>query len=339
MDRVSEISRRIIGLAALTIILTSISGCSATEEDIIQYGEAHDFEKLVRYIEKNQQNSEKVELVELAANQLFGQYLLNDSWTIVRTPFFEIFTAELARYSLLVENDFSRHTFLQRAIMLLVSDSSRASHWDAAKLMALAVDLELEPRDSLQIIRAAIDEITSLETKLARLKVEHRDLNYAIGDARDQATKDEQWMIQNYPVKINGITLALQEDGIYEVFINQQSALLITTESRFNTQGRFQLFATELAEMPVTLKPEFGGDTQKWKLYREVPRAELDVRFEMANKKRLLMAKAETRFTSKMVELQMLDKKLAEIPQEIENLKEKAFGISLLYLFYKGVGQ
>ena len=339
MDRVSEISRRIIGLAALTIILTSISGCSATEEDIIQYGEAHDFEKLVRYIEKNQQNSEKVELVQLAATQLFSQYLLNDLWEKVRTPFYKTFGAELARYSLLVKNDFSSHTFIQRAVMLLVSDSSRASHWDAAKLMALAVDLELEPRDSLQIIRAAIDEITSLETKLARLKVEHRDLNYAIGDARDQATKDEQWMIQNYPVKINGITLALQEDGIYEVFINQQSALLITTESRFNTQGRFQLFATELAEMPVTLKPEFGGDTQKWKLYREVPRAELDVRFEMANKKRLLMAKAETRFTSKMVELQMLDKKLAEIPQEIGNLKEKAYGISLLDVSYKGVGQ
>jgi len=187
----------------------------------------------------------------------------------------------------------------------------------------------------LQAIHTAVVRITDLGWRLDHLEIERRDLNYTIIDVGDQAVKDEQSMNQNRPVQIYGFIRAQREEmfyGVaYEVVINGKSAILVATDTRFETTGSFRLFATELGEYPVTLKPEYGGFTQKWKVYREVPKVELDSR----SKRRERLAKVQPKLISLRGDLQRMDKEISEIPQKIENLKEKAGRISEFDVFYE----
>ena len=326
---------------SLLVLLTT--GCSVTEENIVDYteenivdyGKNRKFDKLIQYIEKNQQAPEKVNLVQLAATQLFKYNFIPYPWGNARYRLLYKLEPGLIRHILLVKGDSSSAAFLQRTVIGQVSAASGGPYWKAAQLLTLAVDLRLEPRDSLQAIHTAVVRIQDLEKRLDSLQVGRRDLNYTITDVRDRAAKDEQRLSQNRPVQIYGFIRAQREetyDGVvYEVAINGKSALLVATDTRFETAGNFRLLATELGEYPVTLKPEYGGFTQKWKVYREVPKVELDTR----DKQRELLAELQPKLVSLIGDLQRMDKEISEIPQEIENLKEQASRISLFDVFYE----
>ena len=318
---------------SLLIILTS--GCSVTEEDIVEYGKDGQFDKLIRYIEKNHENPDKVKLVQIAATQLFRKDPQRYVWDKVRYHFLNEAKPDLVRRSLLAIGDKGAATFLQRAVTGVLHTATDADYRETVKLIGWTVELNLEPRDSLLAIHTTVTRILDLDSKLDSLKSERWALDNNLTAAKKKAAKDEQWMSQNDPVQVIGYIRSQQEEGVYEVTINGESAVLIATDTRFETTGRFRLFATQLAEMPVTLKPEYGGFTQKWKVYREVPKAELDTRFDLANKKRELMAKAQPKRISQMGELQRMDRLIDELAREIENLKQKADRINSFDVFYE----
>jgi hypothetical protein len=67
---------------------------------------------------------------------------------------------------------------------------------------------------------------------------------------------------------LNGLIIAQQSTGAYEIAVNGERALLIS-ETQFTTRGLFTLSVRKTTEMPVQLKDEYGGFTQNWPLYVE----------------------------------------------------------------------
>ncbi|MFC1481588.1 hypothetical protein ACFL6E_05025, partial [Candidatus Neomarinimicrobiota bacterium] len=157
-------------------------------------------------------------------------------------------------------------------------------------------------------------------------------LNYTIIDAKEKVADDEQWISQHNPIQISGYVRGQQEEGVYEVAVNQKSALLVATDTRFETTVRFRLLVTELSEIPVTLSPEYGGFTQMWKVYREVPKVEV----KRANERRDQMAEAQTKLIFQLGELQRMDKEIEEIPETVEALKDEVSRIGFFKVFYEG---
>ena len=322
-----------------SLIIILAAGCSVTEEDLIDYGKDRQFDKLIRYIEENQEDTEKVKLVQLAATQLFKDEDPYSWHKGARYRYLNKLEPELVRYSLLVISDKGAATFLQRAV---TERLQAANYWDyreTVKLMSWAVELDLEPRDRLQTIHSAVVRIVDLNSKLDSLESERRRLDNVINAILEKSAEDTLWMRQYHPVEISGYIRGQQEKGVYEVVINRKSALLIATETRFTGTGNFRLFATELAETPVSLTREYGGFTQMWKVYREVPKSELDSRFEHGKQILERLLKPQTSLISKRGDLQRMDKEISEIERELETHIEQANRIILFDVSYGGAGQ
>lgn len=78
-----------------------------------------------------------------------------------------------------------------------------------------------------------------------------------------------------------------EQPGTYEIALpswalgrktpSDRHAILVTVDTVFQTQGWFQLAVREGGTMPVEIKEELGGFTQEWRIFAEVPEAELEV--------------------------------------------------------------
>lgn len=72
---------------------------------------------------------------------------------------------------------------------------------------------------------------------------------------------------------LNGYMVHQHAVGLYEIAVpgSSQHALLMTTETVFQSKGQFQLRVRELSEVPIQVLPSLGSFTQIWKVYQEAP--------------------------------------------------------------------
>lgn len=322
---------RLLPRVTWILIITMIIGCSVDEQDILKYGRQRDVWKLINYIEKNLHNPEQTGRVELAATQLFRQASIF-GWEDVRDLFYSEFDSALVRHSLLVKDQVIdkgfEKSFLQRAIPLLMHSKNEDDHQDAMDLIGRAIQVRIEPTDSLRIIKKSIEEFLNLGRIADSLMTEKEQLEYQYESLQGKVDELEGWLKQNTPVQLNGYIRAQKEEGVYEITVNQEPAILVTTDTRFETTGYFQIWANEVADnMPVTLRQEYGGFTQKWKLYREVPAIEVDVRFGLTTEKKIQLEQTFSEMWSLQGEPAAINRELEKIQAQREALKERAEGI------------
>ena len=318
---------RLLPRVAWILIITMIIGCSVDEQDILKYGRQGDTWKLAKYIEKNIHNPKHSGRIKLAATQMF---MWDDLfvWENIRELFYSDFDSALARHSLLVQGQALNANLLQRTVTLQMRSERKTDHEDALALTNKAIQVGIEPADSLWAIKSAIEKFLDLGRISDSLLTEKRQLEHQYKFLQGKVEELEGWLKQNTPIQLYGSIRAQKEEGVYEITVNQEPAILITTDTRFETTGYFQVWANEVADnMPVTLRQEYGGFTQKWKLYREVPAIELDTRFKLANEKRIELEQTFSEMWSLQGKPEAINRKIEKIRVQRGTLKERAESI------------
>jgi len=138
--------------------------------------------------------------------------------------------------------------------------------WDHSEMQArlgLADDVLPELRDSVTSLRGL--EEASVETS------KHAS------DLQDQISSNKLELagleaeLSKPPFILNGYIVGQHSYGIYEIALSYSGnhALLFAFDTQFQSRGAFSLRVTELSDIPVQLKEDFGGFTQTWKIYSE----------------------------------------------------------------------
>ena len=293
------------------------------EQDILEYGKQGDIGSLVDYIKQNLHDPKQASRVGLAATQLFMQERMY-GWERIRELFYSEFDSSLIRTCLLARKKVFDKSFLQRSVATLLQRNNRGDYQDVLNLVDRAIQVGIEPGDSLQMICSVMAKILDLGGISDSLLTEKRQMDSQYKSLQEKVAEIEGWLKQNTPFQLYGFIRAQKEEGVYEITANQEPAILITTDTRFETTGYFQVWANEVADnLSVTLRQEYGGFTQQWKLYREVPEIELETRFKMADDKKVLLEKAIRERSSFKGEPEVIDQQIERIQEQKETLKQR----------------
>ena len=325
--------KSVLPLLALVIIML-LYGCGVDEGDIRSWSNEGKISKLVEFIEENVENPDQADLVVLAVNLLFREDIIGYGWDEISTSFFTQFEPKLQRRAILAVGGLQHLSFLQRTVPLLLYQGTKNKYQDALKLMDIAVRAKIRPIDDLKVIRDAVQQIVDLSDTSDSLRIQEKQMEKEYARLEEKIDELKRWQTQNNPIRMTGYIRAQQAEGLYEITVGQQSALLVSTDTRFETTGAFQLYVTELVEMPVTLREEYGGFTQNWKVYREVPNAEIETRFSMANEKQKQLDADTWEISSVIARANSLKRQLERLPQQINNLKKQVDDIVLLDIVY-----
>ena len=260
------------------IAVVMICGCDVSERDIRRYGIRGDVDLLVRTIEKGYEKPKHDKKVKLAIDQLVRRKD-NEVWNYLVYRFDRGFSDDLIRYTLQTPSSTADLNTLQKQFLQHIqeTDYTKAEKWlSIAHRVGIADEsIPITVQEQLPIIRTTysrMDSLINLKREVERSIKSYQD---KIESARD--TQKKYFLLQGYIV-------AEVDLGLYEITYLGSRAYLMTTETRFESQGRFNLWVSELIEVPVTLRQEFGGFTQQWKVYREAPRHELIKRHEAGTK-------------------------------------------------------
>ena len=132
------------------------------------------------------------------------------------------------------------------------------------------------------------------------------------------------YIVGQYEYKIYEIALS-DYDYYYGKIPSDKHAILVTIVNEFSSKGWFNLYVRKLSEIPMQIKHEFGGFTQKWDVYQEVPEP---MRETVKNKKNNIR-KNKILLSRKLKEKDNLEKDFEKKRKKLDTIKEKI--ISQLY--------
>jgi len=310
-------------VGVLLILVFSMVGCSVDDQDIIRYGEKGNVKKLITYIDKNYMNSERIQQVQLAITYLFERRL-NPGWDYLRPKLEEEFSSGLVRYTLLAKmkkgytpdsETQENMTVLKQAISGLVAIGVPDEGMkEALNLVSMALRYDIEPKDSVEIMQNQLQAYIDSTSKLDRLRDTENQLKAKIAERQQIIDETMEWAKTNGLKVIRGYIIAQKDAQVYEIRVKREHAFLLATDSRFERQGYFDdMLVTELMEMPVELHQEYGGFTQTWKVYREVPSHEIDRRQEESLERARIAMDAQEQMRSFQGDLEPLTRGIKEL--------------------------
>ncbi len=332
--------RRIILITCVTMLVLVILGCAVDEQDIKKYGDNYEIEKLAKFIEKNSDQPDQAALVKLAATQLYqlpiSPLFLNETLDAIINRY----NSDLFRHTLLVEDATIPDWYTYNTILTyLLKEPNAKNYTYVLKITNKALEVGLQPADSIRITRDAVKSIIDLKQLADSLTLEVSRLTRSVKSKREQVEDLYRWYAQNYPRQLGGFIRAQFEDGMYEIQSGQQSAILIATDSRFETNGYFEMWATEVMETPVKLREEYGGITKKLKVFREVPKVEREARFELGSEKIELAETIRQEITPIEKEISAIEYSLKKISGQIETQVKIANKHNYYDISYEGETQ
>jgi len=260
------------------IAIFVICGCGVNEKDIRRYGREGNVDLLVRTIEKGYEEPKQHEKVKLAINQLVKRKE-DKVWNYLLYRFDRGFSDDLIRYTLLAPSSVSDLNTLQKQFLQHIKE---ANYTEAQTWLSIAggagianEEIPVPVQEQLYLTlntHSRLDSLTKLQQEAEQSIDYYQD---KIESARE--TKGKYFLLRGYIV-------GQADNGLYEITYFGSRAYLMTTETRFDSRGQFTIWASELMEVPVTLRQEFGGFTQQWKVYREAPSHEIKGMREAMNR-------------------------------------------------------
>jgi hypothetical protein len=138
-----------------------------------------------------------------------------------------------------------------------------ADHESFQRLLKLLQKPVPESYGDLESIRSQEEQAFTSESQL-------NDVGRTISSNEEEIASSQNQLAKK-PFQITGYIVGQHSYGIYEFVpdYGRTHALLFASKTAFQTKGTFSLLVQEMGELPETLKEEYGGFTQMWKIYSE----------------------------------------------------------------------
>ena len=245
--------------------IIAVCGCGVNEKDIRRYGREGNVDLLVRTIDKGYQKQKRHAKVKLAIEQTVKQDD-EEAWNYLLYRFDHGFTDDLISHTLLAPSSTSNLNVLQKQFLQYIQGSN---YTETQALVSIAARVGIADDEIPLSVQDQLLVTLNTQTRLDSLRDLRRKAERSIGYYQDKIEKGRELGGKYFPLQ--GYIVAQVDLGLYEIEMAYYGshAYLQTTETRFKGRGQFTLWAYELMEMPVTLRQEFGGFTQQWKVYRE----------------------------------------------------------------------
>lgn len=271
----------------ITVIIAAC-GCGVSENDIRRYGREGNVDLLVRTIDKGYRKQKRHAKVKLAIEQTVKQDI-EKAWNYLLYRFDHGFTDDLISHTLLAPSSTSNLNVLQKQFLQYIQESNLTeaqalefirTTWrlinspedlrfyaEAQALVSIAARIGIADEQIPPPVQEQLQIIINAQTRLDSLQDLQQEAKRSINSYQNQLDKAKE--LQGKYFLLQGYIVGQADIGFYEISYFGSRAYLQTTESRFESTGQFTRWAYELMEIPVTLRQEFGGFTQQWKVYRE----------------------------------------------------------------------
>ncbi len=202
----------------------------------------------------------------------------NEAWNYLLYRFDHGFTDDLISHTLFAPSSTSNLNTLQKQFLQHIREDDYAA---AQTLVSIAGRVGIADDEIPLSVQDQLLVTLNTQTRLDSLRDLQRKAERSIGYYQDKIEKAHEQ--QGKYFLLQGYIVGQAAIGLYEISYFGSRAYLQTTESRFKGRGQFTLWAYELMEIPVTLRQEFGGFTQQWKVYRESTSYEIEKMREAMN--------------------------------------------------------